>query len=76
MRIREIDASLLNLPEELSLATNRDRQEYLERMIREFRQEKNRIESELQLARSQESEALRNLQTEQQRWDELVGSRR
>ena len=73
MRIREIDSTLLSLPEELSLATNRDRREYLERMTRERRQEKNGIESELQLARSQESELLRALQTEQRRWDELIG---
>lgn len=75
-QIDQIDSRLSNLSEELSLATDFDRRQNLERQIRQARQDKNGFESQLQLARSQESELLRVLQIEQRQWDELVGDGR
>lgn len=75
-QITQIDSRLSNLSEELSLATDLDRRQNLERQIRQARQDKNGFEAQLQRARSQESELLRVLQIEQRQWDELVGDGR
>jgi hypothetical protein len=75
-RMGEIDSTLSSLIEELSLARQADRRQYLEMMGRELRLERSRIEAELQQARSHESELSRALQIEQRRWDDLVGAGR
>ena len=75
-QIDQIDSRLSSLSEELSLATNLDRRQNLERQIRQARQDKDGFESRLQRARVQESELLRALQTEQGQFDDLVSGGR
>lgn len=76
LEVNRFDARVSNLSEELSVATTPGRRRELEQAIRSMTTEKNVQESQLQLAKSLESEQLRVLQTEQRRWDELVDGAR